>query len=119
MADSTTGTTTSTMTQMLPSGPDPAVLEAIEQRGNPVVFFDLAMGMEDAQMVPLGRIKLELYAQDCPRTCENFRQFCTGEYSMSNQQPMGYKNSTFHRVIKTFMIQGGGTYCIRLLYTCI
>jgi peptidyl-prolyl isomerase H (cyclophilin H) len=43
----------------------------------------------------------------CPKTCENFRQFCTGECIGPNQQPMGYLNSTFHRVLKDFMIQGG------------
>lgn len=86
-------------------GPDPAVLEAIE-RGNAVVFLDVAVGT-DENVSPLGRIKLELFVQDCPKTCENFRQFCTGEYLLPNEQPAGYKNSTFHRVMKGFMIQFG------------
>jgi peptidyl-prolyl isomerase H (cyclophilin H) len=30
--------------------------------------------------MPAGRIKMELFADICPRTAENFRQFCTGEY---------------------------------------
>lgn len=87
-------------------GPDPAVMDAIH-RGNAVVFFDVAMGeAQDGGL--LGRIKLELFVKECPKTCENFRQFCTGEYlNTSNSQPMGYLNSTFHRVIKDFMIQGG------------
>lgn len=96
-----------------PTGPDPAVMEAID-RGNSVVFFDVALGggNDDADGVddgkPLGRIKLELFVRDCPRTCENFRQFCTGEHADPvTRVPMGYKNSPFHRVIKDFMIQGG------------
>mmetsp|Transcript_23359 Transcript_23359/g.34757 ORF Transcript_23359/g.34757 Transcript_23359/m.34757 type:complete len:191 (+) Transcript_23359:97-669(+) len=91
------------------SGPDQAVMEAIG-RGNKVVFFDIAMGdAEDTEgSVALGRIKLELFVQDCPKTCENFRQFCTGEYSLSpSSPPIGYLNSTFHRILKDFMIQGG------------
>jgi len=79
---------------------DPAIQDAI-QRGNPVVFFDIAIGG-----VLAGRIKIELFADVCPRTAENFRQFCTGEYRQ-NTLPIGYKNSSFHRVIKGFMIQGG------------
>lgn len=43
------------------TGPDPAVMDAIQNRGNAVVFFDIAMGDEE---VPLGRIKLELFVQD-------------------------------------------------------
>uniref|UniRef100_A0A1I7X111 Peptidyl-prolyl cis-trans isomerase n=1 Tax=Heterorhabditis bacteriophora TaxID=37862 RepID=A0A1I7X111_HETBA len=49
---------------------------------------------------------MELFADVTPKTAENFRQFCTGEYRKDGV-PIGYKNSQFHRVIKDFMIQGG------------
>jgi peptidyl-prolyl isomerase H (cyclophilin H) len=70
-------------------------------RGNPVVFFDISMGTR-----PLGRLKIELFADVCPKTAENFRQFCVGEFTQ-NHLPVGYKNCVFHRIIKGFMIQGG------------
>lgn len=85
-------------------GADPEVLAAIE-RGNAVVFFDIALG-EGQNTAELGRIKLELFVKDCPKTCENFRQLCTGEF-LRNEQPTGYLDCTFHRVMKDFMIQGG------------
>ncbi|PLB44679.1 peptidyl-prolyl cis-trans isomerase H [Aspergillus steynii IBT 23096] len=84
----------------------------------PVVFFDITLGGE-----PLGRIKIELFADTTPRTAENFRQFCTGESKNSHGRPQGYKNSKFHRVIKDFMIQGGdfingdGTGCCSIYNT--
>jgi peptidyl-prolyl isomerase H (cyclophilin H) len=97
---------------MVPSGPDPAVIDAVEKRGNVVTFLDIALGGDGDNSnntgAYIGRIKLELFVNDCPKTVENFRQFCTGEYiNQQTQQPMGYKNSTIHRVIKDFMIQGG------------
>lgn len=49
---------------------------------------------------------LELFADVVPKTSENFRQFCTGEYRKDGI-PLGYKGANFHRVIKDFMIQGG------------
>ncbi|SBT75223.1 peptidyl-prolyl cis-trans isomerase, putative [Plasmodium ovale] len=68
---------------------------------NPVVFMDINLGNHF-----LGKFKFELFQNIVPKTSENFRQFCTGEHKINNL-PVGYKNTTFHRVIKEFMIQGG------------
>jgi len=92
---------------------DPIVLDAIA-RGNPVVFFDITIGG-----VPSGRIKMELFSDETPKTAENFRRMCTGEF-LRGSQPAGYLKTPFHRVIKEFMIQGGdilkgdGTGCISI-----
>lgn len=51
---------------------DPVIADAVG-RGNPVVFFDISIGGME-----VSRIKIELFADICPRTAENFRQFCTG-----------------------------------------
>jgi peptidyl-prolyl isomerase H (cyclophilin H) len=79
---------------------NPAVAEAVG-RGNSVVFFDITIAGVGA-----GRISIELFNDICPKTAENFRQLCTGEFT-KNSLPVGYKNSQFHRVIKGFMLQGG------------
>ncbi|XP_016419472.1 peptidyl-prolyl cis-trans isomerase H isoform X1 [Sinocyclocheilus rhinocerous] len=68
---------------------------------NPIVFFDVTVGGQE-----VGRMKIELFADIVPKTAENFRQFCTGEFKKDGV-PVGYKGCTFHRVIKDFMIQGG------------
>eukprot|EP01133_Synstelium_polycarpum_P005291 gene5291-6134_t len=60
---------------------------------NPIVFMDIAIAGQ-----PVGRIKIELYADVVPRTAENFRKAGL---------PIGYKGCTFHKVAKDFMIQGG------------
>ncbi|KAK0396046.1 hypothetical protein QR680_001542 [Steinernema hermaphroditum] len=75
--------------------------EQLRHPDNPIVFFEMSAGG-----APIGTIIMELYADVAPRTAENFRQFCTGEFRKDGN-PIGYKNSQFHRVIKDFMIQGG------------
>ncbi|EMR69424.1 putative peptidyl-prolyl cis-trans isomerase protein [Eutypa lata UCREL1] len=66
--------------------------------GNPVIFFDIALGGQ-----PLGRVLFELFEDVVPKTAENFKRFCTGDRTNGK----GYKSSKFHRVINGFMIQGG------------
>ncbi|MGR3294605.1 MAG: peptidylprolyl isomerase [Candidatus Scalindua sp.] len=60
------------------------------------VFFDV-----EAEGEAMGRIVFELHTDVVPITAENFRALCTGE------KGYGFKDSTFHRIIPDFMIQGG------------
>nr|VWO94806.1 Peptidyl-prolyl cis-trans isomerase (PPIase) (EC [Ganoderma boninense] len=57
----------------------------------PIVFMDVNIGE-----TPAGRLKMELFSDIVPKTAENFRQLCTGEYRV-NSRPQGYKGATFHR----------------------
>ncbi|KAJ3715084.1 cyclophilin-like domain-containing protein [Lentinula raphanica] len=60
------------------------------------VFFDVAI-----QGRPAGRIVFKLYDDIVPKTAKNFRELATG------QNGYGYAGSSFHRVIPSFMLQGG------------
>ncbi|GER28070.1 peptidyl-prolyl cis-trans isomerase [Striga asiatica] len=95
------------------------------------VFFDVEIDGK-----PAGRIVMGLFGKTVPKTVENFRALCTGiipflvllliliSFHMQlalmalydflgekgigkSGKPLHYKGSTFHRIIPSFMIQGG------------
>lgn len=63
--------------------------------GSSRVFFDVY-----ADSTSLGRIVFELFENECPKTCENFRALCTME------KGYGYKASILHKVIRGYFCQG-------------
>jgi len=70
---------------------------------NPKVYFDISIGGQ-----PAGRIVFELFADAAPKTAENFRALCTGEKGVGTTgKPLNYAGSGFHRIIQSFMCQGG------------
>ncbi len=65
--------------------------EDTDTGGNPIAVIETSMGT----------IKVELYKDKVPNTCNNFIQLANVGF---------YENLIFHRVIDDFMIQGGGFY---------
>ena len=67
------------------------------------VYFDIEVDDH-----PLGRIVFGLYGQEVPHTVQNFVEISKGQkVSAISGKPMTYKGSPFHRIIPSFMAQGG------------
>ncbi|XP_027929521.1 uncharacterized protein LOC114185788 isoform X2 [Vigna unguiculata] len=68
------------------------------------VFFDVSIDAD-----PVERIVIQLFDNIVPKTAENFRALCTGEKGIgeSTGKPLHYKGTSFHRIIRGFMAQGG------------
>ncbi|CAG5895988.1 unnamed protein product [Menidia menidia] len=64
-------------------------------KDRPQCYFDVELNRE-----PVGRIVFQLFSDICPKTREKGTGKITGK-------KLCYKGSTFHRVVKNFMIQGG------------
>jgi len=63
-------------------------------------YFDINIG--DTY---IGKIVFQLFDEDVPKTCKNFRYLCST--GILNKNKPSYQDTLFHRVIKDFMIQGG------------
>jgi cyclophilin family peptidyl-prolyl cis-trans isomerase len=73
-----------------PMKPQPAKVESAKAtQGNPVLMIETSMG----------NIKIELFADEAPITVANFLTYTDDKF---------YDGTIFHRVMKNFMIQGGG-----------
>lgn len=51
------------------------------------------------------RMSFTLFSDVVPKTAENFRSLCEGYKRKEKSDSIGYKGSTFHRLIKGFMLQ--------------
>ena len=84
-------------------------IESYENKEKPVREIDIYSGnpyfIIGIDGEPIGKMKFELFDDDVPKTCQNFRHLCAK--GLGDKKDACYKNSIFHRVIKEFMIQGG------------
>mmetsp|Transcript_48742 Transcript_48742/g.145634 ORF Transcript_48742/g.145634 Transcript_48742/m.145634 type:complete len:302 (+) Transcript_48742:54-959(+) len=70
---------------------------------NPRVFLEI--GIDGATA---GRLEIELFADEVPKTAENFRCLCTGEKGRGESgKRLNFLGSKFHRIIPGFVCQGG------------
>lgn len=66
------------------------------------------------RVCPLITLKIELFDEESPRTCANFRRLCKGEgisreglhYCYQDIRP-SYKGTYFHKIIPSYGVQGG------------
>lgn len=72
------------------------IIKRIKSAVNPRVYLDIEINGHRA-----GRLVITLFADVVPLTAENFRCLCTHE------KGFGYRHTSFHRIIRDFMAQGG------------
>ena len=63
-------------------------------------YFDIEVGG-----IYQGRILFQLFDDIVPKTCKNFRFLCSNGLLVKGTP--SYEGSSFHRIIKNFMLQGG------------
>ncbi|XP_078011325.1 putative inactive peptidyl-prolyl cis-trans isomerase-like 6 isoform X4 [Phascolarctos cinereus] len=74
-----------------------------ETKRRPMVFLEISINEQS-----IGRLIFELYADLCPKTCQNFQSLCTGNAGFSQSGlKLHYKHTIFHRLVKNGWLQGG------------
>ena len=68
----------------------------------PKCYFDISIGGQ-----PAFRLVFELYNKELPVTCGNFYALCKGNLKTRTGTALTYNGSSFHRIITSFMAQGG------------
>jgi len=70
----------------------------------PRCFLEISIGGK-----AIGKLVFKVYLDKCPLTSKNFYSLCTNDAGKlaRNGKPLHYKQSTFHRIIRGFMVQGG------------
>ena len=64
---------------------------------NPVVFLSIKIGQNEPE-----KLKLRLFKNIVPKTVENFMMLCKG--FEKDGETLHYKGSSFHRIVKGFMM---------------
>ena len=67
------------------------------------VFMDIQIGTEGSDGFLQGRIFIELFKDQVPKTVENFRALCTGERGMN----LHYRSRSFDEIVPGVKMQGG------------
>eukprot|EP00971_Amphidinium_carterae_P287840 5714102-Amphidinium_carterae.1 len=69
----------------------------------PKAWMDFQIGSSEPH-----RVSFALYDEAVPRTVANFLALCTGDYGLAEcGQPLHYKRTRVHKVIKGFMMEAG------------
>ena len=67
------------------------------------VFMDITINGE-----PTGRITFGLFGKQVPKTCENFRALCAGNFGVSKSgTALHFKGTCFHRIVPGHAVEGG------------
>jgi cyclophilin family peptidyl-prolyl cis-trans isomerase len=53
------------------------------------------------------RFEIELFSKEVPKASKNFYELCKGGVEKKGQKTLGYKDTSFHRFVKGFCLQGG------------
>ncbi|XP_020863834.1 putative inactive peptidyl-prolyl cis-trans isomerase-like 6 isoform X1 [Phascolarctos cinereus] len=79
------------------------VADYLKHSKRPMVFLEISINEQS-----IGRLIFELYADLCPKTCQNFQSLCTGNAGFSQSGlKLHYKHTIFHRLVKNGWLQGG------------